>query len=162
MIEEYSGRYGHAERIPTESLTYLAPAQEACLGAYLITAPGQHILYTQFQLSVCHLRPIEGVPPARLQRPGMTHELLLHGLDPSRNPSKHDIQTLVPMLPINASVQFSGTDEDATRLLQGGVRAICDGFLPAEGGSEAQCQRIWEASIAETLEHMRTGGHAHG
>lgn len=159
MWDRYAGPVGSAVRIPMEALTYLAPAQEACLISWVITAPGQHILYDKYQLSVCHLRPIAGVPPAKLQRPGMTHELLLHGLDPGRHPDPHDIQTLVPMTPINASVQFVATDEDAVRLAVGGMRSICDGILPAEGFSEPHCQRVWQESVTRTLEHMQTGGH---
>lgn len=160
-LEGYNGSSGSAERIPIETMTLTQPAQTATLAAWLITAPGQHAAYDTYLFSIIHLRPIEGAPDVVLQRPGMTHELVLCGLDQARSPRKDDLNSLMPLTPLNASVQFISTDEDAIRLGVGGVRGICDGYLPAEGINEAHCQAVWTEVVRQTLEHMTTGGHSY-
>lgn len=158
MSETIRGQAGTAERFP--KIEPKTPAQAASLDGWLIDAPGQSPAWRHYVLSIIHLRPIPGAPPAHIRRPGATHELILCALDPLGNPSVHDVETIRHLTPLNAEVQFAATDDLAIHVGELAVRAICDGFMPAEPAFPGQGQRDWERVIDTTLEHHRSGEHA--
>lgn len=146
-----------AQEIP---LTNLHGAQLATLRAYLVHAPGQSPAWSHYLVGAIHLRPIPGERDANIIVPGATHELLVAALDPEPGPTIEDPETLRPLLPLNAQVQFIGTDAQAIAICLGATRAICAGSMPAEPPFQQQGQAAWEALVANTLEHWRTGVHA--
>lgn len=150
----YLGRAGVAIQILLGDLA--DPAQEATLAAWLIHAPGQSPAWSDYQVSVIHLRDIPGVPNARIGRAGATHEMVICALDPTYRPNARDHESRVPLLPMNAEIQFTGTDEQAISLAELAARAICNGALPAEAPTRGQGQQIWRAAIDTSLEHMNT------
>lgn len=153
-----SGRVATAERMPLVDIR--APAEEACLAAWLIDAPGQAIAWRHYLLSVCHLRPVPGAGPAVIRIPGATHELLLIALDPAGNPNVGDRESLRFLTPLNAEAQFTvDTDAQAVALAEEATRAICDGYMPAEPPFPWQGRTAWQQAVTETAEHVRTGGH---
>jgi len=152
------GRAGTAERC--SNLGPRTAAQQAALAAWLIDAPGQSPAWRHYLVSIIHLRPIAGVPPAYIGMPGATHELLLCALDPHHRPNVDDPESLAPLLPVNAECQFAvDTDEQAIRLGELVVKAIVDGVYPAEPPFPQQGRGAWQQIVSETAEHLRTGGH---
>ena len=149
-----------AERMPLTDIR--KPAEQACLAAWLINAPGQSPAWSHYLLSVCHLRPIEGAPPAHIRIEGATHELILCALDSYRSPNIHDRESIHYLTPLNAEAQFIvATDEQATSLGEKAVRAICDGAMPAEAAFPQQGRDLWQGVVTKTAEHMLRGGHEH-
>ncbi len=133
-MNKTQGRVGSAEEIP---LNFLKPDQTGTLKAWLMFLPGQHPLWSHYELGVIHLRPIEGVRPAYKYVADAGHEIMLCALDPQQKPNTADINTLYPLTPINYTVQFAGlTDEQAVEVGQ----IVCTSFI--EGGLIAEPQGI--------------------
>lgn len=157
-VDHIDGRAASADRIPI--LDRRTPAEEACLVSWLVDAPGQSPVWRHYLLSVCHLRPIDGAPPAHIRTPGATHELLLIALDPVGHPNVYDRESLRFLTPLNAEAQFIvDTDEQAVALAEKATRAICDGVMAAEPPFPHQGREIWQEVVTQTAEHLRTGGH---
>lgn len=105
------GRVGHYEEITAAPAK---PDQTVNLKAWLMYLPRQHPFWSHYMLGVIHLRPINGVRPANKLSPEATHEIVVCALDPNRLPNPDDLNSLMPLTPINYSIQFSGlTDEQA-------------------------------------------------
>lgn len=104
----------------------------ACLAQWQLRMPGAHPFWHSYLLSIVHLRPIAGSPPAALRYPEAAYEVSLYALDPQ---PPHSILT-----PANIVEQFHGlTDEqipDLARLVAG---ALVSGAILAEP------QGIWGA-----------------
>lgn len=158
MLDSYKGKAGAAGKIRLDNLN--RPDQQATLAAWLINAPGQSPAWSDYMVGIIHLRDIPGVKPASINRPGATHELLICALDPAENPDPGDIETIVPLSPINAAVQFTGnSDEQAIHIGEQATRAICDGYMPAEPALSGQGQQIWTDAVDATIEHLKRGYH---
>lgn len=137
-MDKVQGRVGSYEFI---NLQPKIPAQAATLKALLMHLPKQHPVWDRYMLGVIHLRPIEGVKPARKLIANAEHEILMCALDPFANPDAENAETLVPLQPVNYMVQFSGMTDDqavklvmtlATAFIEGGFYAEPQGFVGAE------------------------------
>jgi len=101
-------------------------AHPAALASAVLHRPDAHPFWSYYQISAIHLRPIEGMAPARKHNPASTHELQVlalkshEGFDPSQ-PS-----TFKALLPPNLIIQIESTDELAIELWSQLVRAIDD------------------------------------
>jgi hypothetical protein len=155
MTKTIQGAVATAERFPIPAVR--SAAQEATLAGWLIDAPGQSPAWHHYLISVIHLRAIPGAPPAHIRRPGATHELILCALDSLANPTVNDVETIRHLTPLNAQVQFAATDDLAVHVGELAVKAICDGYMPAEPASSYVGQREWEQVIDNTIEHHRDG-----
>lgn len=165
--ERIEGPRGWAERqqVPEDS--------PACVDIWLIHAPDQSVVGPFFMLQLISLQPIPGWPPAVLKYPGAEWELVLVSLHPDRHPRSGDRETWHHLQPANFAHQFHGvTREQVLQLGTLVARSICDGILPAEtqlyvelvdGTKKMMVIQVlwemWEMSLADTLEHLRTGGH---
>jgi hypothetical protein len=136
-------------------------AESASLAGWLIEAPGQSPAWSHYGMSLVHLRPVEGAPDPVIRIPGATHEILLYALDSEANPKPNDRDSMRPLLPLNAECQFRvDSDDDAIDLLEGCVRAIVDGIMPAEPPFPNHGQIAWQNMVTRSAEHLRTGMHA--
>lgn len=157
-VDHIDGRAATAERMPLVDIR--ASAELACLVSWLICAPGQSPAWQHYLLSVCHLRPVAGAPPAHIRVAGATHELLICALNPLGNPNINDRESLRFLTPLNAEAQFVvDTDEQAVSLAEKATRAICDGAMPAEPPFPHAGRAMWQSCVTQTAEHIRTGGH---
>jgi hypothetical protein len=163
---EYHGSYGHAYRIIETD-----PARKnADVSTWLITIPNSHPFLTQWLLSCCELRTVlPGHPPAKLQFPGATHEILEFALNPDHGPYSVDnygsiCQRLggIPLLqPVNLVTQFEATDNEMKTLLFYAMAAVCNGQLAAEPPLGYESFRDgWKQSLVKTLAHIRGEAHA--
>jgi hypothetical protein len=149
-----TGPYGTAHRIPRDTYTDSHPAG---LDAWIITAPIWHPLWSQYNLGVVSLADIPGLPPANLQRPGVTHELSVVALNPEHGPyDAHNLPTtgLRFLTPVNIAEQFTTTDDQARHLARLCARAVVDGVLcPETGDAPDHIRALWHSVIHQTLEH---------
>lgn len=115
--------------------------QTATLKAWLLHLPKQHPVWDRYMLGVIHLRSIEGVEAPYKYAANAEHEILLCALDPHAKPSANDVETLIPLTPINYTVQFAGLTDDqavklgstlATAFIEGGFSAEPQGIVGAE------------------------------
>jgi hypothetical protein len=160
--DELTGPFGTAHRIPH---TDYRDTQPAGLDSWIITAPCWHPLWSQYNLGVVSLADFPGMPPARRQRPGVTHELSIVALNPEHGP--YDARTisrtgqpLAFLLPVNIAEQFTTTDDHARHLALLCARAVVDGILcPETADAPDRIRAAWRTSIHQTLEHQHDPHH---
>lgn len=129
------GRVGSYELINLQTVT---PDQTATLKAWLMYLPGQHPFWSHYMLGVIHLRPIEGGRPVHKYAPDAEHEIIMCALDPQSKPDANNINSLIPLHPINYSIQFAGLSDEkvvdtagllVTNFVGGGFMAEPDGIV---------------------------------
>jgi hypothetical protein len=102
----------------------------AALRAALLERADAHPVWHTYLVSLVHLRPVEGVPPAVLTTADSTHEILIQALDPDSRPDPDDPSTFRPLMPPNLAHQLRGrTDEVANDLFAAFVQALSTGEL---------------------------------
>jgi len=130
----------------------------AMLAAWVVDAPGFHPLWSGYGVGVIHLRDMPGLSPAKRYVLDATHELVVVTLEPGR-------ETEVPwaiLTPVNVVHQFLGTDDEAVALAAWSAWGIVNGYLEPEASNGPERIRAgWAVALAETLEHLRGGGHPH-
>lgn len=125
----------------------------ATLAAWLLHRPDAHPFWANYLVSIVHLRPIEGMPPAKKTSPEMTHELLVLALDPNHVPNPDDEKTCRPLQPANLVHQLALPDDaTALQLVEQFTRALVDGSLNPDTDHRS-CQKRW---IEETLSKLRS------
>jgi len=80
--------------------------------------PDAHPIWHDYVLSLVHLRPVEGQPPAYLQYEDSTHEIACFALDPDHNnqPKPLDYKVLTPA---NLIYQLRGLTDDQAKQVFG-------------------------------------------
>jgi hypothetical protein len=136
------------------------PEHEGTIASWLLHCPGQSPAWSEYLLSVIHLRDIPGTPPAHQQWPGATHEVLLTALHPDAHPSPGDPGSWVPLTPVNVCQQIEvPSDDDARDLLRLAAQAVVDGRLPAEPPLAGQVEP-WRTVLLKSAAHARGEEHA--
>ena len=129
MTHLITGAYGRA----WPHIRPTRPAHEAGLESWIVEAPYAHPVWSQYGLSVIHLRDLPGVPPAERYGPATTHEVVVFALDPAhlRSPeAEEQADPLRPLLPVNFFGQFRAeSDEVAVAKLRETVHLVVDGHL---------------------------------
>jgi len=90
-----------------------------CLAVALLHCPGAHPFWGWWLMSLIHLRPVEGFPPAHVS-PGATHELLVQVIDPERCPEPDPAagERGYPLLtPPDLVHQFAASGDEEARAL---------------------------------------------
>ena len=125
-----TGRVGTSEIITAKSGK---ADQTATLKAWLLHLPGQHPFWSDYMFGVVHLRPIAGTRPPSKHAPDAEHEMIVVALDPNAKPNASNLNTLVPLTPVNYVVQFAGmTDEQAIETAALLVNAFIEGGFLVE------------------------------
>jgi hypothetical protein len=146
------------------------PAHEkwpATVCAWVVSAPWAHPVWSQYVISVVHLRDVDGVGAASITRPGSTHELLVVALNPQYPiTTARDFVALAergtsPLLtPPNVVHQFRcDDDEDAVEVCWLAVTAVLNARLTPEPEGIVGAREEWVAGIAMTLDHQRDPHH---
>jgi hypothetical protein len=160
----FTGPAGSAWRVRLQPIGERAvPDWNATLDFFIVRAEGAHPFWDHWFVSVVHLRPIDGVPPAHISKPGMTHELIIAALNPELPlPSldaDHAGWKANWLTPVDVIEQFAAKDDAvAQQILELAVQAIVGGFA-----SPDQYWRPWWANaIASTAGHFASGAHTIG
>jgi hypothetical protein len=99
------------------------------LRAVLLHRPDAHPVWHTYQVSLVHLRPIEGGPPPELRSPDSSHEIVIQALDPESQPDP-EVPTIALLTPPNLVHQLRGrTDEMALTVFGAFVQALAAGEL---------------------------------
>ena len=172
------GPFGRAESVRLDPAMRRAPEQEANLAIYLLTLPEAHPAWSQFILTVCHLRDVPGqTKPAVKHFPTATHELLLMALNPE--PLAGELGSSgdkVPrwttanlydrmdafraeqkgwfLSPMNVIEHFEvATDHEAVLVVEMLVGSLVAGFLAPEPDGIIGARDEWRRQVAMAAQH---------
>ena len=158
---DVTGAAGRAWSLPCDG-------SPACLASFYVHRPGAAI-WTWWQMSVVHLRDVEGAEPPVRTLPGATHEFVFAALDtfggsgvnPDVRPPNVDAPVEMRyMTPIDFVGQFAGlADAQALSVLSLTVRAVCEGVVPAP---DSDRQTWWGNLMMGTVMHAMQGHHVAG
>ncbi|MDX5570923.1 hypothetical protein PYK79_57100, partial [Streptomyces sp. ID05-04B] len=135
----------------------------AGLDSWILTGPRWHPVWYQYNLGIVSLADTPGLPPAKLHRPGVTHELTVVALNPDHGP--YDARRLPDghlqfLTPVNIVEQFTATDQEARELAFQCARAVVDGLLwPETGDAPDTVRAAWRSSVHQTLAHAHDPHH---
>lgn len=128
--------------------------------AWLLEAPNDHPWWSQYVVALVDLEPDAKVP-ARLDEPGMTHELFVYALDPEfyyEDAAAYRACDRVTFLtPTNYRWQGRGSDEQMVQFAHWIARGLLRRLLPAEPQNESDVRTFQRVCYA-TFEHIVTGG----
>lgn len=131
-------------------------ANPAHVGSWLVHAPHSHPHWPWKIVACVSLAQVSGVEPAKLTRPGMTHEFLVLSLDPDRlpNPLEH-IETFERGTKVSFLTPFEVAhqvalrhDVDARRILDSLARAFVDGLLVPDQDHRASINGCLDTTAA--------------
>lgn len=122
------GTLGKAWRMDLDRICATPAHRSAVICQWLIFAPYAHPAWHSYVLSCITLRDIDGMPPAKVNLPGGTHEAMLYALDPAR---AYALDAHLPLLhPANFCGQFIEPDDAAAAMrIEAVVRDVVDGRL---------------------------------
>lgn len=164
MTTSHVGRCGSAVELPIDPNV---PNADTTVTWWLLTG-AWHPLWSQFVITVVSLADVPGAPPAKLQFPGATHELLVVALNPGEPAVQHTPESLVGnglrvgwLEPVDVVHQFTATDDEMTELAALAARACVDGALtPSTDDARELLREHWLQACVKTLAHMRGEEHA--
>lgn len=147
-------------------LKAIEKAWEACLESWILNGPGYHPAWAWWQVSVVHLRDIEGCPPAKKQYANAEYEFMIVAFNPARGTPDIDlIEVSVDwgnkgahkfLFPLEVCKQFHGiNDKQAAKICSAAISAIVNGYL----SPDSDFRSAWNMSIEETVKHMAEGKH---
>jgi hypothetical protein len=114
-----------AQNEPTQ-----AEAERATLAVYLVYAPWMHDQWAWHYVGLVHLRPIPGAPPAYLEMPDATHELVAAAIDPRQPLLEGGRFTLHFLHPPDITQQFTASrDAEALLTVEQALRECVAGRL---------------------------------
>jgi hypothetical protein len=151
-VPDKLGAAGRAWRIDLAALsTALAiPIENSSLVAsWIIEAPWAHPLWHSYNLTLVHLRPMEGVGEPIVYRQGATHELLLFALDPEA-PREPMLRSARPrwLYPANFAAQLVEASDAAASAR---VEATVDLVVAGELNPDTDFRRQWIALFGDDM-----------
>lgn len=132
------GPYGKAWRMDIAAIRAHYGKQGAEICFWIVEAPWAHPMWHSYMLSAVHLRPCDGFPPAVVNLPGATHEVMLYALDPSRTPRLDRIPRLLN--PSNFHGQWIAESDDAAIAK---VESCVDMILAGRLSPDTDFRREW-------------------
>jgi hypothetical protein len=139
------------------------PDADGTVDYWLVRAPHAHPLWAWYIVGVVHLRPIDGVRPAEVRRPGATHELMIAALDPEKplpdpdQMGRGEGPSPAILRPIDVVHQFGVRDDaDALQVCEAAIQAIVHGSISPDQDWRSR----WREAIDETVTHIIEGKHA--
>lgn len=145
---DFAGEYGRAWEVLVDPDKFERVEQSASLGTWLIEAPYAHPAWNYHGVALMHLRDIPGAGPAVIIRPGATHELWVHALDPTyeNHVDPTDITTLHTLEPPDTVEQLIlPSDERAIEVARLAVQKCVTGELVPDSDFRADWQQFLRA-----------------
>lgn len=150
-----AGNSGMGTQVPLDQLD-LNRAQGACLESWVLKIPGWSPAWEYYQISVIHLRDIDGEDSAKLQYPEAAYEVMLFALDPGKTPDVLDKQTLKPLTPFNYVRQFHGVvDDQAKKVCSTLVADLVDGRLMPELQGIHGANDLWNSRVQLAIDYAK-------
>jgi hypothetical protein len=114
-----------------------APPLELTVASWILRVPGAHPFWAFYWIGCVSLKPMAGVPPAIINLPGATHEILLFALNPEIEPAL-DAEPAW-MEPINFAAQFIEPNDHAAAVrIRATVQDVIDGTLNPDTDARSQ------------------------
>jgi hypothetical protein len=130
---------------------------------YWVNGP-YHPFWSWWMVSVTHLRPIPGAPPAHKLYPDAEYEFTIWSVDSPPKGPEFDISRVITgdmegrgriLHPADVTFQFHGvTDLQSADICDDAVRAILDGM-----SCDSDFRQWWLDSLATTVKHYQEGRH---
>ena len=131
-------------------------AQTARIESWLLYLPRQHPHWDYYQLGIVSLKDIEGVEPAHKLYPEAEYELIMFALSSDKKPIPSDMESMIPLLPLNFVGQFHGvTPEEAQRVGEGIMRHLLDGKLLAEPEGIRGARQLWQDNLEYIVQSVQ-------
>lgn len=151
---DYVGRHGRAWRLDLVAITaaHLAKhgrsaplALNPC--AWIAHAPYSHPIWPCVAVNLISLRDFPGWPPAVVNLPDATHEVIVAAIDPDE--ALHVDRQPKFLYPLNFVGQFvAASDDEAREQIDQAVRDICDGKLnPDTDNRQAWVDRFSASNV---------------
>ena len=136
------GAIGRAWIMPIEPRT---PDQTATLATWIVHAPWAHPIWSQYAVTLIHLRDIQGVKPAHKYDPRATHEVQVWALDPEARLRPGDPpKPRMLLTPQNFVGQWNAQDDECAKThIENVVRAIVNGRLSPDTDFRAAWKRLF-------------------
>ncbi|MCH7570456.1 MAG: hypothetical protein IH919_07815, partial [Deltaproteobacteria bacterium] len=155
QVVDLAGKSGMGTQIPLDQQD-LKGAKKASLESWVVKLPGWSPAWDHYQISVIHLRPIDGEYPAILDYPEAEYEVMLFALDPEKTPDALDIQTLIPLTPFNYVHQFHGVVDDQAKLVCTAlVSDLVDGRLMPELLGIHGANDLWNSRVQLAIDYAK-------
>lgn len=126
-----------------------------CISQWLVKGKF-HAFWDHWSITVCHLRDVEGLPPAHKDSPDETHEFLIVALNPGDDANNRKVydpddlpEPLPFLMPPDCAVRFkSKSDAQATSICEAAVKMIVAGDI----SPDSDYRRFWKELILKTAE----------
>jgi hypothetical protein len=124
--------HGEAWQIDVARSRALAGENEesdSTVALWIVYAPWAHPFWSYYFIGAIHLRPIPKLPPAKINLPGATHEVIVFALSPDFVPDPVDSKKNRRLSPVNFVGQWIVPDRPNPVDLDRGAREKIDGVV---------------------------------
>lgn len=146
------GPVGIAREIDLRSVAII-PRTSGALSIWILELPNVHPLWNTYQLTVIHLRDIDGVKPAHKIIPGAEYEIMLLALNPEHDPKWDDQESWHFLTPPNFRVQFANASDELTiAVCELFAQWLVDGDIPADPEQCRGSEKLWQDGVHMAME----------
>lgn len=132
------GTHGKAWRLDYSKWPRAGTTPHASIDGWIVEALWAHPMWHSYILSAVHLRAIEGFPPAVINLPGATHEVMLYALDPQHTPQLDRFPKV--LTPPNFFGQWIAESDEAAAKK---VEACVDEIIAGELSPDTDLRCMW-------------------
>ncbi len=137
-------QYGRAWRV---DLSVATNGPHASVAAWIVEAPWAHPFWSNYLISVSHLRPVSGLTDPKIYVDGASHEIVLHALNPDVAPSLVRPASTI-LAPANFAAQWvAGGDIDADGKIEQCVERILDRTLSPDTDAISQWIQLFNGAM---------------
>lgn len=144
------GRAGNAWLIDLKAATRRRgiendPRATVTLPCWIVAAAWAHPLWSHYAVLGIALRDVPGVPKAKINLQGATHEVMVYALDPDFRPAVDEMPHY--LTPVNFVGQFvAADDQSAAERIRQAVQEVADGTLSPDTDFRRQWVQRFSAS----------------
>ncbi|HEV2175236.1 MAG TPA: hypothetical protein VGR71_16805 [Nitrospira sp.] len=160
---EFEGPAGWAKLVPIPDDV---PNASENICTWLLFAPGAHPMWSYHALYVIRLRKVAGMSLPNYRFDDANHEFGVLALHPEHQP--YTVASYLAhldggnghipyLMPPDTCTQVACSDEQARILASYAARAVAIGHLVPD----SDFAHSWDLALADTLQHIQTGGHDH-
>jgi hypothetical protein len=114
------------------------PRESVSLPCWIVHAAYAHPLWSYYVVIAVALREVPGVPKAKINFEGASHEVMVFAHDPDKKPAVNDFPAM--LRPVNFAGQFIEPDDlSAAARVQQAVQDVIDGLL----NPDTDFRRMW-------------------
>lgn len=124
--------------------------QKAQISLWFVVSPLSHPWWTNYLISIVHLRLLDEQDDPYLEFPEAGYELVVLALDPEKRPKPRDVDTWRFLQPLNVREQFTAADdEEAREIGKELARYAVRGLLLLEPSGIQGAREMWHDAVQE-------------